>query len=109
MWDLNGLASLKYVKQAIEGRGPDSINLKLSAEPIPEWRAAVEAAQRAAEAAGATPGRQPSAAELQAEIERMQAATVQAKQAERDRKLEARRSYETELEVGPAGISFTEL
>lgn len=61
-WRLNGQSSLRYVRQAIRMRVADSIELQLTAQPIPEWRQAVEAA-RAAARAEAQPPQQPQAEE----------------------------------------------
>ena len=52
-WQINGQSSLRYVRQAIAMRVADSIALQLTAQPIPEWRRAVEAARAADRAAAA--------------------------------------------------------
>lgn len=58
MWDLNAQASLRYVRQAIRMRVSESIELKLSAAPIPEWQQVVTARRAAATAAAAPPAAQ---------------------------------------------------
>ncbi|KAL4423193.1 hypothetical protein ABPG77_000326 [Micractinium sp. CCAP 211/92] len=59
MWELNPQASLRYTRQAIRMRVADSIVLRLTAQPIPEW-ADLVAAQRAAAAAERAPLAQPA-------------------------------------------------
>ena len=68
-WQINGQSSLRYVRQAIAMRVADTIALQLTAQPIREWRRAVEAsraAQRAA-ASALTPQSQPAADQPQAD------------------------------------------
>ncbi|KAI7840903.1 hypothetical protein COHA_005431 [Chlorella ohadii] len=52
-WQINSQSSLRYVRQAIAMRVADTIALQLTAQPIREWRRAVEA-QRAAQRAAAS-------------------------------------------------------
>ncbi len=102
VWTLNGLTSLKYVRQAIEGRAGETMNFCVTVEPVPEWRQAVAAA-RAAVGSDATTGDEPltaaEKAEVQKQLERMQADAVQLKQSERQKKLDTRNSYYEEVRL----------
>lgn len=87
MWELTGrLTSLKYVQQAISGRAGDSITVRLTPQPVPEWRQAAEAARAAVAAAGGDSsdgeGELTAAerAELLVQLESMDARAKQAKQ-----------------------------
>ena len=57
LWELNSASSVRYVRQAVRMRVADTIALRLTAQPIGEWRdalaaaAAARAATSAAEAA----------------------------------------------------------
>ena len=57
-WRLDGNSSLRYVRQAVRMRVAETITLLLTAEPIPEWGAAVAAA-REAQRTAAQPSVQP--------------------------------------------------
>ena len=58
-WQINGQSSLRYVRQAISMRVADSIALQLTAQPIREWRRAIEASRAAQRAAAAALTQQP--------------------------------------------------
>ena len=47
-----GLASLKYVRQMVDGRAAATISVRLSGEPLPEYQQALSAARAAAAASG---------------------------------------------------------
>lgn len=60
-WQINGQSSLRYVCQAISMRVAETITLQLTAQPIREWRRAVEASRAAQRAAAAALTPQPQA------------------------------------------------
>lgn len=98
VWELNGLASIKYVRQAISGRSLETLNVRLSPKPVPEWGQAVEAARAAGGGEGY--GAELTAGELaavQAQLERMQEEAEERKKAVRMGKVERRQGYEKEL------------
>lgn len=61
-WQINGQSSLRYVRQAIAMRVADTIALQLTAQPIREWRRAVEASRAAQRAAASALTPQPQLA-----------------------------------------------
>jgi hypothetical protein len=98
VWELNGLASIKYVRQAISGRSLETLNVRLSPKPVPEWGQAVEAARAAGGGEGY--GAELTVGELaavQAQLERMQEEAEERKKAVRMGKVERRQGYEKEV------------
>ncbi|KAL4443687.1 hypothetical protein ABPG75_011424 [Micractinium tetrahymenae] len=102
IWDIGGLASLRYVRQAVEGRALDTIAVRLTTDPAPEWQQAAAAARATVAAAGgatSTEGEQLTAderAELLAQLASMDASAQGAKKAAREEKLEQRAALERE-------------
>lgn len=110
VWELNGLASLKYVKQAVDGRALDTINVRLTGEPLPEWQQAVAAARQAvAEASGGSSSEgeeelsAAEKAELLLQLERMNESAQQRKTAARQEKLDQRAAYELDNQARREG------
>lgn len=101
-----GLASLKYVRQMVDGRAAATISVRLSGEPLPEYQQALSAARAAAAASGSEtsgedePLTAAEAAQLAAQLDRMNDQASARKQAAREEKLEQRRAYELENQVG---------
>lgn len=94
LWELNGLASLKYCKQAIDGRAGVNINVRLTGEILPEWRQAAAAA-RAALGSSSSDEDELTAderTELLSQLKGMHEVATQRRQASRDEKLETRKA-----------------
>ncbi|PRW57053.1 glutamate receptor-interacting [Chlorella sorokiniana] len=100
VWELNGLASLKYVRQMVDGRAAASISVRLTGEPLPEYQQALAAARATAAASGSEtsgddePLTAAEAAALAAQLDAMNDQATARKQAAREEKLEQRRAYE---------------
>ncbi|GAB4817865.1 hypothetical protein N2152v2_004911 [Parachlorella kessleri] len=96
-WELNGLASIKYVRQAVGARARETINVSVTPEPVPEWEEAVAAARGHGNgASGSEVGQELSAsekAEVHSRLQSLQDAAVQQKKAVRQKKLDARNAY----------------
>lgn len=86
VWELNGLTSLKYVQQAVAGRAGETIAVRLTPEPVPEWRQAAAAARAAVAAAGGDSSDSEGEltaqerAELLSQLEQLDSRAKQAKQ-----------------------------
>ena len=100
MWELNGLASLKYTRQAIEGRALNSITVRVTADVLPEWRQATDAARAAL--GSDSEGEELSAeerAELLVQLDRMHESATARRAAAREEKLDTRRALELDNQV----------
>lgn len=102
IWDIGGLASLRYVRQAVEGRAMDTIAVRLTPDPAPEWLQAAASARAVVAAAGGATSAEGEAltaaerAELLAQLSSMDASAQGAKKAAREEKLEQRAALERE-------------
>lgn len=93
----------------VDGRAAATISVRLSGEPVPEYQQAVAAARAAVAAAGSDtseddePLTAAEAAQLAAQLEQMNGQAAARKQAAREEKLEQRRAYELDNQVGGLG------
>lgn len=94
VWELNQLASLKYVRQAVSGRAGETINVRVTEDTAPEWKQALaKATARLGDGNGASVDEAALSKAVQEELERMKEEAESLKQARRQQKLDVRNSY----------------
>lgn len=72
VWELNQLASLKYVRQAVSGRAGETINVRVTEDTAPEWKQALaKATARLGDGNGASVDEAALSKAVQEELERM--------------------------------------
>lgn len=88
-WQLDGKSSLKYVREAIQGRGLESCQLRLTANPAPEYEQLVAGME--ADGEGGSEAAQKL--ERQYNLQRLQAAAAAQERAAQEARLAKRQSF----------------
>lgn len=122
MWELDGKSALKYVQQAIRGRGLESTTVRVTTQPAPEYeRLIADMEQGEGAAADADPDGAAFRLERQYQLQRLQEAAAMQERARQEARLAKRQEaiqagraklaqdYDSPPAMGGAGLGLAML